>query len=34
MAENEHKPERWPEKASSSMLEVPIGAKRYQLYIE
>ena len=34
MAENEHKPERVPEKASRSMLEVPIGAKRNQLDIE
>ena len=34
MAENEHKTERVPEKASRSMLEVPIGAKRNQLDIE
>ena len=33
MEENEHKPERVPEKASRSMLEVPIGAKRNQLDI-
>ena len=34
MAENEYKQERVPEKASRSMLEVPIGAKRNQLDIE
>ena len=34
MEENEHKSERVPEKASRSMLEVPIGAKRNQLDIE
>ena len=34
MAENEHKTERVPEKASRSMLDVPIGPKRNQLDIE